>query len=1090
MKEPFSSNKTPNPAIGRILFFLLLFTPMLLGLHGSFAAEQIPVKRVHVIYGLNPNFPAHQLFTKGLQNVFGQSSDKFQIEYSFEYLDLGLGRADENYRTLLAEFLKRKYLLKPKPDLIIAHLTPANLFLVKHVEEIMPGVPVIFTGDQPGMIPAKDIPSNFAGIVREGNPAPAVSLILQAQPDTGKIYIVMGDSPQEKKIRLSFPKALAMFANKVEMVYLNQLTFPQMMETIKGISGPSVILYISYFQDITGQNFVPAKVAGIISRAANVPTYGISAPYLGQGVVGGYQFSAGVVGEKAAELGTKILLGSKISDFPREQTAATAEYRFDWRALKRWGIDENRLPRESKFEYRTPTFWDAYKRHIIGGLILVLVETFLILLLLINIKKRKKVEEVLRESEEQYRILFENAGEAIFVALDGKMVFGNPMTVTITGHSGEEITSRPFVDFIHVNDREMVIDRHARRIKGESIPPRYSFRILHKDGGFRWVELDAVIINWKGRPATLNFMSDITDRKRAEEALKEREDFYRSLIENSWELITIMAVDGTILFESSSSERILGYPPQELVGKNALEYIHPDDLEKAVAALSPEPPGETQRSIETRFRHRNGSWLYLEADGRDLREHPSVKGIIINSRDITRRKLSEEKEKETHALLRIAGEKAKLGGWSVNLQENRVIWSDEVAAIHEMPPGYSPSVEQGISFYPPEWRERITKVFTDCAQKGIPYNEEMEIITAGGKRVWVRTIGEAVKNDAGKIIKVQGAFQDITDRKQAEDAVRRSEEKYRTIIEEMVDGYFEVDLAGNYTFVNEAETKNMGYSRDELIGMNNRQYQDEKNAKKTYQAFRRIYETGEPVKSLEVAIIRKDGTIGVNEISVSLKKDHKGRPIGFQGFTHDITDRKISMEQLRKALGGTVQAVALMVESKDPYTAGHQRRVADLSRAIAREMGLSQERIESLRVAGTIHDIGKVSVPAEILAMPRKLTNLEYSLIQTHAQSGYDILKDIEFPWPIARMVLEHHERMNGSGYPNGLTGEQILLESRILAVADVVEAMATHRPYRSALGLDKALEEITQNKGLLYDPEAVDACLRLFREKGFTIQE
>jgi len=964
MKEPFRLYKKLNPAIGGILFFLLLFAPVFSGLHGSFAAQQIPLKRVHVIYGLNPNFPAHQLFTKGLQNVFGQYSDKFQIEYSFEYLDLGLGRADENYRALLAEFLKRKYSLKPKPDLIISHLTPANLFLVKYAEKLMPGVPVVFTGDQPAMIPAKDIPSNFAGIVREGNPAPAVSLILQAQPDTRKIYIVMGDSPQEKKIRLSFPKDLASFTDKVEMVYLNQLPFPRMMEIIKGIEGRSVILYISYFQDVTGQNFVPAKVAGIISRAANVPTYGISAPYMGKGVVGGYQFSAGVVGEKAAELGTKILLGSKVSDFPREQTAATAEYRFDWRALKRWGIDESRLPRESKFEYRTPTLWDAYKWHIIGGLILVLVETFLILVLLINIKKRKKGEEALCESEEQYRTLFENAGEAIYVAQDGRVVFGNPMTVTITGYAGQEIASRPFVDFIHADDREMVIDRHARRIKGESIPPRYSFRVLHRDGGFRWVELDAVIINWKGRPATLNFMSDITDRKQAE-----------------------------------------------------------------------------------------------------------------------------EKEKETNALLRIAGEKAKLGGWSVNLEQNRVIWSDEVAAIHEMPAGYSPSVEQGISFYAPEWKERITKVFTDCAQKGIPYNEEMEIITAGGKRVWVKTIGEAVKNDAGKIIKVQGAFQDITDRKQAEDAVRRSEEKYRTIIEEMVDGYFEVDLAGNYTFVNEAETKNMGYSRDELIGMNNRQYQDEKNAKKTYQAFRRIYETGEPVKSLEVAIIRKDQTTGFNEISVSLKKDPEGKPIGFQGFTHDITDRKNTLEQLRKALGGTVQAVASMVESKDPYTAGHQRRVADISRAIATEMGLTQERIESLRVAGTIHDIGKVSVPAEILTMPRKLTNLEFGLIQTHAQSGYDILKDIEFPWPIARMVLEHHERMNGSGYPNGLVGDQILLESRILAVADVVEAMATHRPYRAALGLDKALEEITQNKGLLYDPEAVDACLHLFREKGYEIK-
>jgi putative nucleotidyltransferase with HDIG domain len=195
------------------------------------------------------------------------------------------------------------------------------------------------------------------------------------------------------------------------------------------------------------------------------------------------------------------------------------------------------------------------------------------------------------------------------------------------------------------------------------------------------------------------------------------------------------------------------------------------------------------------------------------------------------------------------------------------------------------------------------------------------------------------------------------------------------------------------------------------------------------------------------------------------------------------------MDQLRKALGGTVQAIALVVESKDPYTAGHQRRVADISRAIATEMGLSPDRIEGIRMAGIIHDIGKVSVPAEILSMPRKLTDLEFSLIKTHAQSGYEILKDIEFPWPIARMVLEHHERMNGSGYPNGLTGDKLLPESRILAVADVVEAMATYRPYRAALGLSAALEEIAKNRGILYDPEAVDACLRLFREKGFSIK-
>lgn len=1110
MKDPFKPDRKPNPAILAILVSFLLLAPMLSGSHWSFAAEQIPLKRVRVIYGLDPNFPAHQLFTKGLQDVFGRSSDKFKIEYSFEYLDLGLGRADENYRNLLAGFLKRKYLLKPKPDLIIAHLTPANTFLVKYSEEIMPGVPVVFTGDQPGMIPLKDIPSNFAGIVREGNPAPAVSLILQAQPDTKKIYIVIGDSPQEKETRLSFPKDLTMFADKVEMVYLNHLPFPQMIEMIKGIRGPSVILYISFFQDVNRQNFIPAKVAGIISQAANVPTYGISAPYMGQGVVGGYQFSAGVVGEKAAELGTKILLGSRISDFPREQSAATAEYRFDWRALKRWGIDERRLPRESKFEYRTPTLWETYKWHIIGGLILVLVETFLLLVLLANIKKRKKGEETLRESEEKYRTLFENAGEAIFVARDGRVVFANPMTVTITGYSGEEIASRPFVDFIHPDDRDLIIDRHTRRLNGEEIPRSYAFRVLCKNGCLLWVQLDTILINWQGKPATLNFMTDITERKRAE-----------------------------------------------------------------------------------------------------------------------------EKARENDTLLRIAGDKAKLGGWSVNLEENRVIWSDQVAAIHEMPAGFSPTVEEGINFYAPEWKERITSVFTACAQKGIPYDEKMEIVTAGGKRVWVKAIGEAVKDQTGKIVKVQGAFQDISDSKRIEEALRERESFLQKIFDILPVGLWFADKSGKLLRGNPAGVKIWGAEPhvapseygvfrarrlpsgkeiapedwalvhtiqkgmtivDEMLEIDafdgkkkvilnytapvmddhgeiqgaivvNQEITERKQAEEAVQdAYNRLNEIIDFLPDATF-VIDRDGKViawnrameqmsGIPKVEMIGKGDHEyalpfygqrrpmlidlalvpddvfekahyenifresdnlhaetyvpgvhggkgafvwgvasrlrdasGNIIGAIESSRDITDRKSSLDRIRKALGGTVQAIVSVVESKDPYTAGHQRRVADISRAIATEIGLSEDRIEGIRMAGMIHDIGKISVPSEILSKARKLTDAEFSLIKTHAQSGYDILNNIEFPWPIARIVLEHHERMNGSGYPNGLSGDQMLPESRIMAVADVVEAMATHRPYRPALGLGKALEEITLKRGLLYDPEVVDACLRLFRDKGYEIK-
>jgi HD-GYP domain-containing protein (c-di-GMP phosphodiesterase class II) len=189
---------------------------------------------------------------------------------------------------------------------------------------------------------------------------------------------------------------------------------------------------------------------------------------------------------------------------------------------------------------------------------------------------------------------------------------------------------------------------------------------------------------------------------------------------------------------------------------------------------------------------------------------------------------------------------------------------------------------------------------------------------------------------------------------------------------------------------------------------------------------------------------------------------------------------------LRKTLEATVHAIAVTVETRDPYTAGHQRRVADLSKTIASEMGLSSDRIDGLCMASKVHDIGKISVPAEILSKPTKLSPTEFSLIKIHAQSGYEILKDIEFPWPIARMVLEHHERMDGSGYPNALTGDNLLVESRIVSVADVVESMANHRPYRPSLGIRAALDEIAKNKGILYDPDVVDVCLKIFNEKGY----
>jgi PAS domain S-box-containing protein len=215
--------------------------------------------------------------------------------------------------------------------------------------------------------------------------------------------------------------------------------------------------------------------------------------------------------------------------------------------------------------------------------------------------------------------------------------------------------------------------------------------------------------------------------------------------------------------------------------------------------------------------------------------------------------------------------------------------------------------------------------------------------------------------------------------------------------------------------------------------------------------------------------------------------------IVWDGAIQDVTERERLEEErkqylmrLERSMEETVEAMASTIEMRDPYTAGHQRRVADLAMRIAKELGLSDEEVHGINVAASIHDIGKIHVPSDILSFPGKLGTIEFELVKTHPQIGYEILKVVDFPWPVADMVLQHHERLDGSGYPRGLKGEEIILGARIISVADVVESIATFRPYRPALGPEEALEDITRNRGVLYDPRVVDACVRLFREQGY----
>lgn len=246
--------------------------------------------------------------------------------------------------------------------------------------------------------------------------------------------------------------------------------------------------------------------------------------------------------------------------------------------------------------------------------------------------------------------------------------------------------------------------------------------------------------------------------------------------------------------------------------------------------------------------------------------------------------------------------------------------------------------------------------------------------------------------------------------------------------------------------------------------------------------------------TFEVAQVRPDGSAGMIEVHSRVIMPGSKKLI--ISSARDVTERRKieeelrhSSEKLRKAMEGTIQSMALTSETRDPYTAGHQNRVSKLACAIAREMGLPEDKIEGIRVSGTLHDIGKIFVPAEILSKPGKLRPNEINLLKDHADVGYELLKNIEFPWPVAEIVYQHHERLDGSGYPRGLKGEEISMEARIMAVADVVEAMASHRPYRPAFSVEKALLEILQKKGVLYDAQVVDACLSLFNERQYRLE-
>lgn len=747
----------------------------------------------------------------------------------------------------------------------------------------------------------------------------------------------------------------------------------------------------------------------------------------------------------------------------------------------------------------------------------------------------------IRRMQEDYQTLFREMLEGFAVhellcdaqgkPVDYRFLTVNPAFERMIGLPAEEIVGRTVLDILPGTEASWIETFGRVTLTGEPVFFENYARTLDK-----YFEVTA-FRSAPGRFAAI--FVDVTERQRAVLALRASEERYRRITENMADVVWVADLNFNVTYVSPSVERLDGESVEKHLARSLQEKHPPESVERLTALLREEmekekdPRADKNRSrlIEVEYSRADGSTVWLAMNLSFIRDETgNAVGIQGISRDISERKKAQEmirkNEQRLESLLRISQYQAKseqdlldyaleeaiqltdsrigyiyfyndeekkfylntwskdvmkecsvagaqnvyeldkTGIWGEAVRQARPIIVNDFEAPHPLKKGY------------PEGHVRLSKYMT------VPVFNNGRIIAVAGVANKATDYDEA---DVRQLTLLMHSVWRITEQKKSEMALHQAEEKYRNIVENAQEGIFQSTREGRFLTANQAMAAILGYdSPAELMkSVTDLDVQVYANPEDRSELLLSAEMEGQ-VSGVETQFIRKDGSpiwVSINKRAV---RDEKGRLLLYEGFAEDITSRKVSMEQIRRALGATVQAIAVTVEARDPYTAGHQRRVADLARVIAVEMRLSHDQIEGLRMAGIIHDLGKITVPSEILSKPTRLTELECSLVKTHSEAGFNILKDIEFPWPVARIVLEHHERINGSGYPYGKTGDALLTESKILMVADVVEAMASDRPYRAGLGIGSALDEISRHRGILYDPEVVDTCLWLFREQNY----
>lgn len=715
-----------------------------------------------------------------------------------------------------------------------------------------------------------------------------------------------------------------------------------------------------------------------------------------------------------------------------------------------------------------------------------------------DISELKKAQEDLASSRERFDLFLNSSKDMAFLKdADMRLILANDSYLEFLGRTREEVIGRSDYELLPAPLAEQCSrgDEEVLR-RGENV-------VSEEHGGDRIYETMKFPVCFRdGTAGVGGFVRDVTDLRKAEEALKESEERFRGVFENATVGLYRTSPDGKILMANPSLVKMLGYSSfDELASRDLSQEGFEPDYSREHFQRRIENEGEIM-GLESAWTRRDGTVLFVRESARAVR---GADGNILHYEgtveDITERKAAEDALRSSEAKYRRITENISDVVWTADLDMNTTYISPSIEKLIGEPPlkHVKRSMEEK---FPPYDLQMIRKVFAEEMEKekdpDMDRNRtrlvEARHYRADGSLVWISMNMSFIRDENGRPVGFQGVTRDISAQKEAEASLNEQRLRLENVIKGASVATWEWNVQTGEMTVNEIWAQIIGYTLEELSPVSVKTWEaliHPEDLKGVYERLDLHIEGKLPYYDCEIRKKHRNGSwVWVYDRGTIMTRTADGRPLVMFGTYTDITERKIAEEKLRRALGATIEVLTQVVERRDPYTAGHQRRVAALAAEIALAMGISVERSDEIRMTGYVHDIGKISVPAEILSKPGKLSVIEMNIIKEHPQNGREILQDVDASIPLAEIVYQHHERLDGSGYPKGLKGEDILLEARILAVADVVEAIFSNRPYRPAKGLDAALEEIERNRGILYDPQVVDVCLELFREKGYALVE